>query len=76
MARRPALCSPAPIASRTNPDVLNLASGEIGGETLAPGLYRTILSKTGITLQTNASLHGRAFAQSLVAIDDDEITAP
>jgi hypothetical protein len=35
-----------------------------------------ILSQTAITLQTNASLHGRALAQSLVAIDDDAITAP
>lgn len=129
-------------ASRTNPDFLNLASGEIGGETLVPGLYRwgtgvtiptdvtisggandvwifqvsnnldlsaatqvilsggaqaknvywqvagdvtlhansafegIILSKTGITLQTTATLHGRAYAQSLIAIDDNAITAP
>jgi Ice-binding-like len=129
-------------ASRTNPDFLNLGSGEIGGETLVPGLYQwgtgvtiptdvtiaggandvwifqisndldlststnvilsgdaqaknifwqvaggvtihanghfegVILSKTGITLQTTASLHGRALAQSLVAIDDNAITAP
>lgn len=129
-------------AGRTNPDVLNLASGEIGGETLVPGLYRwgtgvtiptdvtiaggvddvwifqisndldlststrvilsggaqaknifwqvagettihanahfegIILSQTGITLQTTASLNGRALAQSLIAIDDNAITAP
>jgi hypothetical protein len=129
-------------ASRTNPDFLNLASGEIGGETLVPGLYRwgtgvtiptdvtiaggaddvwifqisndldlssatsvilgggaqarnifwqvagettihanahfegIILSQTGITLQTTASLNGRALAQSLIAIDDNAITAP
>jgi hypothetical protein len=129
-------------ASRTDPDFLNLASGEIGGETLVPGLYRwgtgvtiptdvtiaggaddvwifqisndldlsaatsvvlsggaqaknifwqvsgettihadahfegIILSQTGITLQTTASLHGRALAQSLIAIDDNAITAP
>jgi len=129
-------------ASRTNPDFLNLASGEIGGETLVPGLYRwgtgvtiptdvtiaggaddvwifqisndldlstatsvilsggaqaknifwqvsgettihadahfegIILSQTGITLQTTASLHGRALAQTLIAIDDNAITAP
>lgn len=35
-----------------------------------------ILSQTAITLQANASMQGRAFAQSLVAIDDNEITAP
>ncbi|MCX5746713.1 MAG: ice-binding family protein [Proteobacteria bacterium] len=35
-----------------------------------------LLSQTAITLQTTASLHGRALAQSLVAIDDDAITAP
>jgi len=35
-----------------------------------------ILCKTGITLQTNASLHGRALAQSLVALDNNAITAP
>lgn len=129
-------------ASRTDPDFLNLASGEIGGETLVPGLYRwgtgvtiptdvtiaggaddvwifqisndldlstatrvilsggaqaknifwqvsgettihadahfegVILSQTGITLQTTASLHGRALAQTLIAIDDNAITAP
>jgi hypothetical protein len=35
-----------------------------------------LLSKTGITLQTNATLHGRALAQSLIAIDSNAITAP
>jgi hypothetical protein len=129
-------------ASRTNPDFLNLASGNLGGLTLVPGLYRwgtgvtvpldvtiaggandvwilqisndldlssatqvvlsggaqaknifwqvagnatihpnahfegVILCQTGITLQTTATLHGRAFAQTLVAIDDNAITAP
>jgi hypothetical protein len=129
-------------ASRTTPDHLNLGSGEIGGETLTPGLYTwgtgvtipdavtisggptdvwifqisedldlstntevilsggavpeniywqvagtvtihadahfegVILSKTGITLQTNASMDGRALAQTLIAIDDNAITQP
>jgi hypothetical protein len=129
-------------ASRTNPDFLNLASGNLGGKTLAPGLYtwgtgvtipadvtisggasdvwifqvsknldlssakRVILSggaqakniywqvagsvtlhanshfegvilcKTGITLQTSASLQGRALAQTLVALDNNAVTAP
>jgi hypothetical protein len=129
-------------AGRTNPDFLNLSSGNLGGLTLAPGLYTwgtavtipndvtiagsatdvwifqiannldvssakrvtlsggakasnifwqvagqttihasahfegIILSKTGITLQTSASMTGRAFAQSLVALDNNAITAP
>ena len=129
-------------AGRTNPDFLNLGSGNIGGQTLVPGLYKwgtgvtiptdvtiaggatdvwifqisndldlstaknvilsggaqakniywqiagsvtihagshfegVILSKTGITLQTTATLHGRALAQSLVALDNNAVTAP
>jgi hypothetical protein len=129
-------------AGRTNPDFLDLASGNLGGLTLAPGLYTwgssvsiptdvtiaggandvwifqisndlqlsaaknvilsggaqaknifwqvagevtlnagshfegIILSQTAITVQTNATLHGRALAQSLVAIDDATLTAP
>ena len=129
-------------AGRSNPDFLDLNGGDLGGLTLAPGLYRwgtgvtiptdvtlsggaddvwifqisndlelatatkivlaggatsrtvfwqvagavtihatahfegVILSQTSITLQTNASMHGRALAQSLVAIDDNAITAP
>lgn len=35
-----------------------------------------ILCSTGITMQTGASLHGRALAQSLVALDNNNITAP
>lgn len=129
-------------AGRTNADHLNLGSGNIGGMTLAPGLYKwgtgvtipgdvtiaggatdvwifqisndldlstaqhvllsggalpknifwqvagqvtihanahfegIILSQTAITLQTMASMNGRALAQSLVAIDNNAITAP
>jgi hypothetical protein len=129
-------------AGRTPPDHLNLSSGNLGGLTLAPGLYTwgstvtipsdvtisggandvwifqiandvdisaakhvilggaaqaknifwqvagkvtihanahfegVILCKTGITMQTSASLTGRALAQSLVAIDNNAITAP
>jgi hypothetical protein len=132
----------ADAAARTNPDVLNLGSGNIGGQTLAPGLYTwgsavtvpsdvtvaggasdvwifqiandldvsaakkvilaggaqaknifwqvagqatihanahfegIILSKTSITLQTTASMRGRALAQALVALDNNAITAP
>jgi hypothetical protein len=129
-------------AGRTNPDALDLASGNLGGQTLTPGLYTwgsgvtiatditlagsatdvwilqvkgnlelaaaknvilsggaqarnitwqvtggvtlhatshfegIILGKTGITLQTMATLHGRALAQSLVALDNNAVTAP
>jgi hypothetical protein len=129
-------------AGRTNPDFLNLGSGNLSGLTLAPGLYKwgttvtiptnitiaggasdvwifqisndldlstgvnvilsggaeakniywqvagkvvlhatshfegVILSKTGITLQTTATLHGRALAQTLVALDNNAVTAP
>jgi hypothetical protein len=129
-------------AGRSNPDFLNMADGNIGGKTLAPGLYKwgtgvtipndvtisgaandvwifqisndldvssakrvilsggararnifwqvagqvtihadahfegIILSQTGITLQTGASMNGRALAQSLIALDDNAVTAP
>lgn len=129
-------------AARTNPDFLNLGSGNIGGQTLEPGLYTwgsgvtmptdvtiaggatdvwifqisstldlaanqqvlltggalasnvywqvagavtlhadsqfagVILAKTGITLQTSATLNGRALAQTLIALDNNAITAP
>jgi hypothetical protein len=129
-------------AGRSDPDFLNLHTGNLGGQTLVPGTYKwgtgvtipldvtiaggandvwifqisndldlsaakritlsggaqaknifwqvagqvtihanahfegVILCKTGITLQTTATLHGRAFAQSLVAIDNNAITAP
>lgn len=129
-------------AGRVNPNFLNLASGNLGGLTLAPGLYTwgtsvtiptkvtlsggandvwifqisndldlssamnvtlsggaearnvfwqvagqvtlhanshfegIILCQTAITLQTTASMHGRALAQSMIAIDDNAITAP
>jgi len=35
-----------------------------------------IISQTAITMQTTASFHGRALAQSLIALDDNAITAP
>ncbi len=129
-------------AGRTNPDFLNLGSGNLGGKTLTPGLYTwgtgvtiptdvtiaggaadvwifqvaqgldvsaaknvilsggaqakniywqvagevtvhenahfegVILSKTGITFQTTASFHGRAYAQTLVALNNNAIKAP
>lgn len=129
-------------AGRSNPDFLNLGSGNLGGLTLAPGLYTfgtsvtiptnvtisggandvwifqisgdldlssamsvilagnaqakniywqvagavtlqqgshfegIILCQTGINLQTTASVNGRLLSQSLVALDNNAITAP
>ena len=129
-------------AGRSTPDFLELGTGNIGGLTLAPGLYKwtstvtiptnvtiaggandvwifqtsgdlsiaaaknvtlsggaqaknifwqvaghatlgatshfegIILSKTAITLQTGASMNGRALAQSQVALDNNAITQP
>ncbi|MDP9035373.1 MAG: ice-binding family protein [Myxococcota bacterium] len=129
-------------AGRTLPDHLNLASGNLGGLVLTPGLYSwgttvsipanvtisggandtwifqisndldlstatsvllaggaqaknivwqvagqatlhanshfegIILSQTAITLQTMASMRGRCFAQSLIALDNNAVTAP
>jgi hypothetical protein len=129
-------------ASRVPTDHLNLESGDIGGLTLAPGVYTwgttvlvaddvtlagceddvwilqisgdldistgkrvllaggaqarnvfwqiaggatihanahiegVVLAKTEITLQTGASMHGRAFAQTMIALDANAVTAP
>jgi hypothetical protein len=129
-------------AGRTSPDFTELATGNIGGRTLAPGLYKwtntvtipsqitisggpndiwifqiagnlsvssavnvtlsggaqaknifwqvagqatlgttvqfqgTILSMTGITLQTGASITGRALAQTAVILDGSAISNP
>lgn len=129
-------------AGRPSPDYTELGSGNIGGKTLAPGLYKwtnnvtlpsdvilsggandiwifqiagnltasaaakvtlnggaqaknifwqvagmvslgttsqfegIILSKTGITLQTGASLNGRALAQTSVILDKNTVTKP
>jgi hypothetical protein len=35
-----------------------------------------LLSKTGITFQTGASIHGRALAQTAVILDGNAITMP
>lgn len=129
-------------AGRPTPDFLELGTGNIGGQTLAPGLYKwtttvtmpsdvtlsggpnavwifqisgdlemsssvritltggaqaknifwqvagqatlgttshfegIILSMTGITFQTGASMNGRALAQTAVALDGNAITKP
>lgn len=129
-------------AGRPTPDFLELGTGNIGGKTLAPGLYKwtstvtmptdvtisgsatdvwifqisgdlnmsagvkitlnggalaknifwqvageatlgttshfegIILSKTGITFQTGASINGRALAQTAVILDGNAVTQP
>lgn len=129
-------------AGRPSPDFLELGTGNIGGKTLSPGLYKwtsnvtipsdvtisgsatdvwifqmsgnmtmssavkitlaggaqsknifwqlageatfgttshfegVILSKTGITFQTGASINGRALAQTAVILDSNAITSP
>jgi Ice-binding-like len=129
-------------AGRSTPDYLELSTGNLGGLTLAPGLYKwtsavtiptdvtiaggandvwifqtsgnlsisaakhvvlsggaqaknifwqvagqatlgatshfegIILSKTAITLQTGASMKGRALAQTQIALDNNAITQP
>jgi hypothetical protein len=129
-------------AGRPSPDFSELGTGNIGGKTLAPGLYKwtntvtlpsdvtisgsgtdvwifqiagdltmgnavkitlsggaqaknifwqvagtatlgttshfegVILSKTGITIQTGASFHGRALAQTAVVLDGNAVTTP
>jgi hypothetical protein len=43
------------VAGRVNPDVLNLGAGEIGGLTLAPGLYKWT---TGVSISNDVTLEG------------------
>jgi hypothetical protein len=42
-------------AGRTSPDFTELGAGEIGGKTLAPGLYKW---STGVKISTNVTLSG------------------
>lgn len=42
-------------AGRTSPDFVNLGAGEIGGLTLAPGLYKW---GTGVSISTDVTLEG------------------
>lgn len=55
-------------AGRTNPDFLNLGSGNIGGQTLAPGLYRW---GTSVTIPTDVTLAGGAQDVWIFQITDD-----
>ncbi|MDD2309832.1 MAG: ice-binding family protein [Desulfuromonadaceae bacterium] len=42
-------------AGRPTPDFLNLGAGEIGGQTLVPGLYKWT---TGVTISSNVTISG------------------
>jgi Ice-binding-like len=42
-------------AGRTSPDFINVGAGEIGGKTLAPGLYKW---GTGVSISTDVTLSG------------------
>ena len=42
-------------AGRTSPDFINLGAGQIGGRTLAPGLYKW---STGVSISTDVTLAG------------------
>lgn len=55
-------------AGRTNPDYLNLNSGDIGGQTLAPGLYRW---GTSVTIPTDVTLAGEAMDVWVFQITND-----
>ena len=44
-------------AGRVTPDFLNLGTGEIGGQTLVPGLYKWT---TGVTISTDVTISGGA----------------
>ncbi len=44
-------------AGRPTPDFLNLGAGEIGGQTLVPGLYKWT---TGVTISSNVTISGGA----------------
>ncbi len=53
-------------AGRTNPNYLNLGAGNIGGMTLAPGLYKWT---TGVVIPTNVTLSGSSSAIWIFQID-------
>ncbi len=55
-------------ASRTNPDALNLRSGNLGGQTLAPGLYKW---GTSVTIPDNVTLAGGANDVWILQVSND-----
>jgi hypothetical protein len=55
-------------AGRTNPDFVNMGSGNLGGLTLAPGLYKW---GTGVTVPTDVTLSGGANDVWIFQISND-----
>ena len=51
-------------------------SGVNVGQVSGAHLEGVVLSQTGITFQTKASFTGRAYAQTMVALDQNAVTAP
>ena len=55
-------------AGRTNPDFLNLYSGNLGGQTLVPGLYKW---GTGITIPADVTFNGGATDTWILQVSND-----
>jgi hypothetical protein len=60
-------------AGRATPDFLNLGVGEIGGKTLAPGLYKWTST---VTISGNVTLTGNANDIWIFQIDNDLTMSP
>jgi len=54
--------------TRVDPDFLNLYAGEIGGQTLVPGLYKY---GTGLAISTDVTLTGGANDVWIIQVDQD-----
>jgi hypothetical protein len=54
--------------TRVDPDFLNLYDGEIGGQTLVPGLYKY---GTGLAISTDVTLSGGANDVWIIQVDKD-----
>lgn len=55
-------------AGRTNPDFLNLHSGDLGGQTLVPGLYKW---GTSITIPSDVTFNGGATDTWILQVSND-----
>jgi len=60
-------------AGRTLPDFINLLSGDISGQTLAPGLYKW---DTGVTISTPVTLNGGTEDVWIFQISEGIVMAP
>jgi outer membrane receptor protein involved in Fe transport len=62
-------------AGRSSPDFIELGAGEIGGLTLAPGLYKWA-TDVMITTDVTLSVNGRLLAQTAVTLQMNAVTQP